>query len=85
MVSFTVVILNAALAVLSDKGLCVWLWGGGDTHPFLSSTDHQEKRRRLSGLAALADSCRVKKDNTYSYPPSPRVFLLCNMSIILYV
>ena len=23
-VSFTVVILNAALAVLSDKGLCVW-------------------------------------------------------------
>ena len=31
MVSFTVVILNAALAVLSDKGLCVCVcvWGGG--------------------------------------------------------
>ena len=28
-VSFTVVILNAALAVLSDKGLCVCVWGGG--------------------------------------------------------
>ena len=28
MVSFTVVILNAALAVLSDKGLCVCVcWG----------------------------------------------------------
>ena len=29
MVSFTVVILNAALAVLSDKGLCVCGGGGG--------------------------------------------------------
>ena len=29
MVSFTLVILNAALAVLSDKGLCVCVWGGG--------------------------------------------------------
>ena len=29
MVSFTVVILNAALAVLSDKGLCVCVCGGG--------------------------------------------------------
>ena len=29
MVSFTVVILNAALAVLSDKGLCVCVGGGG--------------------------------------------------------
>ena len=33
MVSFTVVILNAALAVLSDKGqcvcVCVCVWGGG--------------------------------------------------------
>ena len=30
-VSFTVVILNAALAVLSDKGqyVCVCVWGGG--------------------------------------------------------
>ena len=28
-VSFTVVILNAALAVLSDKGLCVCVGGGG--------------------------------------------------------
>ena len=27
-VSFTVVILNAALAVLSDKGLCVCVLGG---------------------------------------------------------
>ena len=29
MVSFTVVILNAALAVLSDKGLCVCVCVGG--------------------------------------------------------
>ena len=28
-VSFTVVILNAALGVLSDKGLCVCVGGGG--------------------------------------------------------
>ena len=30
-VSYTVVILNAALAVLSDKGqcVCVCVWGGG--------------------------------------------------------
>ena len=54
-------------------GYVGWGWGGGGggiTHPFLSSTDHQEKRR-LCGLVALAESCWGKKDNYY--PPSRAV------------
>ena len=45
MVSFTVVILNAALAVLSDKGQCVCVWGGGgggrrEGHELQSAAGH---------------------------------------------
>ena len=46
--------------------------GGGLLTPLFLSIDHQEKKKIICDLVALADSCRAKKDNVHA--SSPRVF-----------
>ena len=51
--------------------MCVCVGGGDYSH---LSFIYRSPREELCGLVALADTCRGKKDHSYLYPPSPRVF-----------